>query len=68
MRRARLEDQHICRQRLELDHAAIRHDRCQGHSIRQIAKGHRISTATVQRVMRKPLVPEQVPEAIEKSA
>jgi DNA invertase Pin-like site-specific DNA recombinase len=53
MRRARLEGQHIGRQPLELDHAAIQRDRCQGLSIRQIAKGHRISTATVQRVLRK---------------
>jgi DNA invertase Pin-like site-specific DNA recombinase len=68
MRRARLEGQHIGRHLLELDHAAIRRDRCQGQSIRQIAKGHRISTATVQRVLRKPPVPEQVAEALEKSA
>jgi DNA invertase Pin-like site-specific DNA recombinase len=53
MRRAKLEGQHIGRQPLELDDAAIRRDRCQGQSLRQIAKGHRISTATVQRVLRK---------------
>jgi len=53
MRRARLEGQHIGRKPLELDDAAIQHDRCQGQSLRQIAKGHRISTATVQRVLRK---------------
>ena len=51
MRRARLEGQHIGRKPLELDHAAIQHDRIQGQSIRQIAKGHRVSTATVQRVL-----------------
>ena len=53
MRRARLEGTHIGRNPLILDHAAIQHDRCQGQSIRQIAKGHRISTATVQRVLHK---------------
>jgi len=68
MRRAKHEDQHIGRQPLELDHATIRRDRCQGQSIRQIAKGHRISTAIVHLVVRKPQVPEQVPEALEKSA
>jgi len=52
MRRARLEGRHIGRKPLELDHAAIHRDRCQGQSFRQIAKGHRISTATVQRVLR----------------
>src|SRR5664280_1763221 len=53
MRRARLEGRHIGRNPLELDDAAIQRDRCQGQSLRQIAKGHRISTATVQRVLRK---------------
>jgi DNA invertase Pin-like site-specific DNA recombinase len=53
MRRARLEGQRIGRQPLQLDSAAIQRDRCQGQSLRQIAKGHRISTATVQRVLRK---------------
>ena len=68
MRRARLEGQHIGRNPLVLDNAAIQRDRQHGQSIREIAKGHRISTATVQRVLRK-LPPQiQVPEAIEKSA
>jgi len=53
MRRARLEGRHIGRNRLELDHAGIQRDRSQGQSLRQIAKGHRISTATVQRVLRE---------------
>jgi DNA invertase Pin-like site-specific DNA recombinase len=53
MRRARLEGRHIGRNPLELDHAGIQRDRCQGQSLRQIAKGHRISTATVQRVLRE---------------
>jgi DNA invertase Pin-like site-specific DNA recombinase len=53
MRRARLEGRHIGRNPLQLDHAAIVHDRQHGQSLRQIAKGHRISTATVQRVPRE---------------
>jgi len=53
MRRARLEGRPIGRNPLELDHAGNQRDRCQGHSIRQIAKGHRVSTATVQRVLRE---------------
>jgi DNA invertase Pin-like site-specific DNA recombinase len=53
MRRARLEGTHIGRNPLTLDHEAIRRDRCQGQNLRQIAKGHRISTATVQRVLRR---------------
>ncbi len=53
MRRARLEGTHIGRNPLVLDHDAIRRERCQGQSMRQIAKGHRISTATVQRSLRK---------------
>jgi DNA invertase Pin-like site-specific DNA recombinase len=68
MRRARLEGQHIGRNPLVLDNAAIKRDRCQGQSIREIAKGHRISTATVQRVLRKLPPQVQVPEALEKSA
>src|SRR5580765_922069 len=53
MRRARLEGRHIGRNPLELDDEAIRRERCHGHSLRQIARGHRISTATVQRVLRR---------------
>ncbi len=52
MRRARLEGTLIGRRPLQLDHAAIQNDRCRGQSIRAIAKEHRISTATVQRVLR----------------
>ena len=59
MRRARLEGTRIGRAPLVLDNLAIQQDRQRGQSIRQIAKGHRISTATVQRVLRKP--PTQVP-------
>jgi len=53
MRRARLEGQHIGRNPLVLGHAAIVRDRQHGQSLRQVAKGHSISTATVQRVLRE---------------
>ena len=53
MRRARLEGQRIGRTPLILDNAAIQQDRQRGQSIRQIAKGHSVSTATIQRVLRK---------------
>jgi len=53
MRRARLEGRHIGRNPLELYDVAIHRDRCQGKSLRRFAKGHRIPTATVQRVLRK---------------
>ncbi len=52
MRRARLEGRHIGRQPIAVDREAIHRDRCQGHSIRQIARDHRVSTATVQRVLK----------------
>ncbi len=53
MRRARLEGRQIGRITLELGHPAIQRQRGQGQSIRAIAKGHRVSTATVQRVLEK---------------
>ena len=61
MRRARLEGTHIGRNPLAVDREAIYRDRCHGQSLRQIAKGHRISTATVQRVLRKHPTPIAVP-------
>jgi DNA invertase Pin-like site-specific DNA recombinase len=63
MRRARLGGQHIGRQPQALDNAAIQRDRCQGQSLRQIAKGHRISTATVRRVLS-----ERPPQVLDKTA
>jgi DNA invertase Pin-like site-specific DNA recombinase len=68
MRRARLEGQHIGRNPLVLDNLAIQQDRQHGQSLRQIAKGHRISTATVQRVLRMLPAQAQVLEALDKSA
>ena len=55
MRRARLEGQHIGRPALELDRAGIQRDRCQGLSLGQIARAHRISRATVHRVLHEPV-------------
>jgi DNA invertase Pin-like site-specific DNA recombinase len=51
MRRAKLEGRHIGRKRLDLDISAIIGDRAKGLSLRQVAKSHRISTATVRRVL-----------------
>jgi len=45
---ARCEVQHIGRNPLVLDNLAIQHDRQNGQSLRQIAKRHRMSTATVR--------------------
>jgi DNA invertase Pin-like site-specific DNA recombinase len=53
MRRARLEGRHIGRMPLALDREAIWSDRCRGQSLRQIARCHRISTATVRRVLQQ---------------
>ena len=51
MRRARSEGRHIGRIPLTLDERAIVAERSRGLSLRQIAKAHRISTATVRRVL-----------------
>ena len=53
MRRAKLEGRHIGRNPLVLDQAGIVRDRAQGMSLRQIGKTHRISTATVTRVLKE---------------
>jgi len=67
MRRARLEGQRIGRTPLVLDNLAIQQDRQHGHSIREIARSHRISTATVQRVLRKQPVQDHV-QLLDKTA
>ena len=54
MRRAKLEGRHIGRHPLELDRQRIHHDREQGLSLRQIAKAHLVSTATVRKVLGAP--------------
>ncbi|WP_348263273.1 recombinase family protein [Telmatobacter sp. DSM 110680] len=53
MRRARLDGQRIGRTPLVLDTVAIKQDRERGQSLRQIAKEHRVSTATIQRVLHR---------------
>src|SRR6185437_9333706 len=64
MRRARLEGRHIGRKPLQLDSTAIIGDRARGLSLRQIAKTHQISTASVRRVLsaHQPGVPENAGE------
>jgi len=64
MRRARLEGRHIGRKPLQLDSTAIIGDRARGLSLRQIAKTHQISTASVRRVLRahQPGIPESAAE------
>jgi DNA invertase Pin-like site-specific DNA recombinase len=59
MRRARLEGRHIGRNPLDIDREAIRRERCQGHSIRRIARDHSVSTATIQRALKNHAVNPQ---------
>ncbi|WP_109489516.1 recombinase family protein [Occallatibacter savannae] len=51
MRRAKLEGRHIGRKPVEVDREAILCDRRRGESLRQIASYHKVSTATVRRVL-----------------
>jgi len=60
MRRARLEGRHIGRNPIAVDREAILCDRRRGESLRQIARCHRISTATVRRVLASQPPEEQV--------
>jgi DNA invertase Pin-like site-specific DNA recombinase len=53
MRRARLEGRHIGRKPLELDRAAILRGRQQGLSLAALAKAHRVSRATIHRIVRE---------------
>ena len=53
MRRARLEGRQIGRTPLQLDHQGILRDRARGQSLKEIAKLHRISKATVCRVLKE---------------
>jgi DNA invertase Pin-like site-specific DNA recombinase len=53
MRRARLEGRHIGRKPLDIDRAAVRLDRTRGRSLTQIAQAHRISRATVSRILKE---------------
>jgi DNA invertase Pin-like site-specific DNA recombinase len=58
MRRARLEGRHIGRRPLELDRDGICRERERGRSLREIAKAHQISRATVSRVLRQHQITE----------
>jgi DNA invertase Pin-like site-specific DNA recombinase len=53
MRRAKLEGRQIGRTPLVFDHAAVLRDRDRGRSLTEIAKAHRISRATVSRVIKE---------------
>jgi DNA invertase Pin-like site-specific DNA recombinase len=53
MRRAKLEGRHIGRTPLDFDRAGVLRDRGRGMSLTDIAKAHRISRATVSRVIKE---------------
>jgi len=53
MRRARLEGRQIGRAPLQVDREAILRDRERGLSLSQIAKAHRISKASVCRILKE---------------
>jgi DNA invertase Pin-like site-specific DNA recombinase len=59
MRRAKLEGRHIGRRPLELNREAILRDRHSGQSLGQIAKAHRISRATVHKIVHSEIATEQ---------
>jgi DNA invertase Pin-like site-specific DNA recombinase len=63
MRRARLEGRHIGRRPLEIDRTGVLRDRASGMSLAEVAKAHRVSRATVHRVLR-----EQVRPVLEQTA
>ena len=56
MRRAKLEGRHIGRPALTIDQQAVVRDRQGGMSLRQVAKTHGISRASVARVPQQPVV------------
>jgi DNA invertase Pin-like site-specific DNA recombinase len=53
MRRARLEGRHIGRRPIEVDRVAVLRNRNRGHSLIEIAKTHRVSRATVSRLLKQ---------------
>ena len=53
MRRARLEGRHIGRRPIEVDRVAVLGDRNRGHSLTVIAKTHRVSRATISRLLKQ---------------
>jgi DNA invertase Pin-like site-specific DNA recombinase len=63
MRRARLEGRHIGRRPLEIDRTGVLRDRASGMSLAEVAKAHRVSRATIHRLLR-----EQVQPVLEQTA
>lgn len=53
MRRARLEGRRIGRPPVDIDPAAVRQDRARGLSVRDLARAHRVSRATICRVLKQ---------------
>jgi DNA invertase Pin-like site-specific DNA recombinase len=53
MRRARLEGRHIGRRPLDIDRVAVLQERDRGQSLSEIAATHRISRATVSRLLKQ---------------
>ena len=60
MRRAKLEGRRLGRPPLNVDRDALIRDRRRGHSLKQIAKLHGISKASVIRVLHQTSVPETI--------
>jgi DNA invertase Pin-like site-specific DNA recombinase len=52
MRRARLEGRHIGRRPVDIDRVAVLRERSRGQSLSQIATTHRVSRATVSRIIK----------------
>ena len=53
MRRAKLEGRHIGRRPLEVDRAAVIHDRQSGMTLAKVASAHKISRALVSRILKE---------------
>jgi transcriptional regulator len=48
-----MEGRHIGRRPLDIDRLAVLQDRNRGHSLTEIAKTHRVSRATVSRLIKQ---------------
>ena len=59
MRRAKLEGRSIGRKPLDIDRPAVKRDRASGRSLTEIAKSHKISRATVCRVLKEDTYAQQ---------
>jgi DNA invertase Pin-like site-specific DNA recombinase len=60
MRRAKLEGRRIGRAPLQVNRAALLHDRQRGLSLNQLAKAHKISKASVCRVLKEAKAPVSI--------